>query len=399
MSKYVKNQSSNDPWLIDESGQTWRLGKNATISVDNMTAILAGPGHDNNTIRLKGDVVATDAGGMGVYLQGEDATLRIGKTSHVEAYASIVSSSTNGSISNAGDIAGDAYGVLLDVPSELVNRGEISGRNAVAAASGSEIHNLKGGLIDGEDHGIYIVDDEPTLIENHGTIRADDTAVVISDGEASTGSTLINTGKIVGDVLFGAGSDWIDSRSGRIKGIVDGGNGDDTYIVGKHSGQLSEKLDNGWDEVRSGRNVTLEANFEGITLLGKKSVDATGNAASNEIFGNAGDNVIRGENGSDFLGGGKGDDQLFGGANGDDFVFFDGDAHDRVMDFDVTQDQILLLEFGFDTFDEIVPLMSQHGTDTWISLGDGDRLILENVEMGNLTEEMFRFDITVIAAV
>lgn len=34
MPNYVKNQSSNDSWLIDESGEAWRLGTNATIAVD-----------------------------------------------------------------------------------------------------------------------------------------------------------------------------------------------------------------------------------------------------------------------------------------------------------------------------------------------------------------------------
>jgi hypothetical protein len=190
MSKYVKNQSSNDPWLIDENGQTWTLGRNATISVDGMTAIQAGPGQDDNTIRLNGDVIAAGDGISGIYLQGEDTTLRIGKASHIEAYASVLSDSINGFIRNAGNIDGQSYGVLLDVPTELVNKSTISGDNAVAAASGSEIHNLKGGLIDGESNGIYIVDDEPTLIENHGTIRADERAVGISGGEASSGSIL-----------------------------------------------------------------------------------------------------------------------------------------------------------------------------------------------------------------
>ena len=399
MSKYVKNESSTDPWLIDESGQTWTLGKNATITVEDQTAIDVGVAFDDSTIKLKGDLLVGGGSGIGVEMDGEETTLKIAKSSEVDANVGILSDSVNGFVKNAGNIAGGQYGAVLDTPTELVNSGKISGSVGIGTASGSEIHNLEGGLIDGDDYGIYVVDDEPTLIENHGKIRADGYAVVVSDGEASTGSVLINTGKIVGDVLFGAGSDWIDSRTGRINGMVDGGNGDDTYIVGRRSGQLSEKYDNGWDEVRSSRSVTLEANFEGISLLGKKSVDATGNAARNEIFGNAGDNVIRGEDGNDYLGGGKGDDQLFGGADNDEFVFRDGDGHDRVMDFEPGQDQIALLEFGFDTFDEIAPLMSQHGADTWISLGQGDRLILENVDIGDLTEDMFKFNDTVTVLV
>lgn len=39
MSKYVKNQDSSDPWMIDESNQTWTLTKNATIAVVGEAAI------------------------------------------------------------------------------------------------------------------------------------------------------------------------------------------------------------------------------------------------------------------------------------------------------------------------------------------------------------------------
>lgn len=399
MTKYVKNQSTTDPWLIDESGQTWTLGKNATISVDGMTAIHVGAGHDGNTIRLNGDVSVNGAGVTGVYLQGEETTLKIGKASQIEAYAGIVSASTNGIVRNAGDIAGEAYGVLLDVPTEFVNRGEISGQHAVATANGSEIFNLKGGLIAGQDNGIYIVDDEATTIENHGTIRADDAAIRASGGASGSGSVLINSGRIVGDVLLGAGDDWIVSRTGRINGMVDAGNGNDTYVIGKRGAQLSEQYDSGWDEVHSTKSLTLDDNFEELFLLGKKSIDATGNAASNKVFGNAGDNTVRGEGGSDFVGGGGGEDRLFGGDGDDDFVFIKGDGRDTVKDYDISQDQVLLLDFGFDTFDEVVSLMSQHGADTWISLGQGDRLIIENVDMDNLIDEMINFEYTATVVV
>ena len=47
----------------------------------------------------------------------------------------------------------------------------------------------------------------------------------------------------------------------------------------------------------------------------------------------------------------------------------------------------------FDSFDEVAPFISQHGDDTWISLGGGDRLILKDVDAGDLNEDNVVFNI------
>lgn len=388
MSKYVKNQDSNAQWVIDESSQNWLLGKNATISVAGTAAIQIAPGNDDNLIKLKGDLVATGAGSEGMRMEGVENSIRISKSSRIEANDGVYNAGMGSDMINAGVIDGIAHGVHSESGMDIRNKGEISGEVAIMSAGPNYLENLKSGVIQGDEVAIRLAGDGGSTIVNHGTIRSDDVAIT-SGGTA--GMQLINAGKIIGDVWLGAGDDTIDMRSGKINGVVDGGAGDDDYYVGKGGGQLTEKIDSGWDTIYSNRNITLATNFEELTLLGKKSINGTGNEGHNEIFGNAGANSMHGKGGNDFVGGGRGNDDLRGGGGADDFVFHDGDGRDIVHDFEVGQDQVALLDFGFDDFADVVPLMSQHGGDTWISLGGGDRVVLKNVDMGELTDEMVVF--------
>jgi Ca2+-binding RTX toxin-like protein len=389
MSKYVKNQDSNSAWMIDESDQTWTLGESATISVAGTAAIDIAAGFDNNLVRLKGDLVATGAGSEGVRMEGDETRLKIAKSSSIEANDGIRNTGFGNDIVNAGIVDGVAHGIYSDTGMDIRNRGEISGEAAIISAGPNYLENLKTGLIRADEVGIRLAGDGGSTIVNHGKIRSDDVAITVGGTSATQ---LINTGKIVGDVWLGGGHDTIDTRSGRINGVVDGGAGNDNYYVGKNAPQLTEKIDNGWDAVYSTRSITLAANFEELTLLGKKSINGTGNEGHNEIYGNAGANSMHGKGGNDSVGGGRGDDNLRGGAGADEFVFHDGDARDVIRDFEVGQDQVALLDFGFDDFADAVSLMSQHGDDTWISLGGGDRVVLKNVDMDDLSEEMVIFE-------
>ena len=386
MSKYTKNHDSNASWIIDESDQVWTLGKNAIISVGNEAAIYVATGYDDNTIKLNGDLLAIGSESEGVRIEGEGNLLRIAKSSQTEANVGVYVGSAGAIIKNAGQIDGDAFGILSESGIGLENRGRIEGNTALLIDSDSAINNLKGGVIQGESLAMRIVGSASASIHNDGIIRSDDVAMSVSGAD---GSFLVNRGKIVGDVFFGSGDDWLDTRSGKIKGVVDAGSGDDIYLVGKSHGQLSEKLENGWDEVRSTQSLTLAANFEKLLLLGNKSINGSGNDGQNQLQGNAGKNIMHGGASNDYVGGGAGKDQLFGDAGTDDFVYERGDGRDKVMDFDVSQDRIALLEFGFENSAEVAPLLSQHGDDTWISLGSGDRLVLKNVDMDDLTPEMF----------
>jgi Ca2+-binding RTX toxin-like protein len=81
--------------------------------------------------------------------------------------------------------------------------------------------------------------------------------------------------------------------------------------------------------------------------------DLWGGNGDDTLWGGVGDDDLRGENGNDdlnggagedWLAGGNGNDRLTGGADADIFSFGKGGGNDTVTDFDVTQDQLELLD-------------------------------------------------------
>ena len=77
----------------------------------------------------------------------------------------------------------------------------------------------------------------------------------------------------------------------------------------------------GNDQVLASVNVDLAilggGAIESVTLTGKSNINATGNAANNQIIGNSGNNVLDGAAGNDVLQGFDGKDQLIGGSGND----------------------------------------------------------------------------------
>lgn len=121
------------------------------------------------------------------------------------------------------------------------------------------------------------------------------------------------------------GSFWNDRLLGR--GGADtlrGGNGIDTL----DGGAGADSLDGGAGNDR---------------LLGGLGADRLlGGLGNDSLAGAAGNDVLLGGPGADTLAGGAGADTLTGGAGADRFVFATGGGRDRISDFDVDHDRLLL---------------------------------------------------------
>jgi Ca2+-binding RTX toxin-like protein len=389
MSKYVKSQDSTDPWMIDESNQTWTLGKNATIAVAGEAAINIAAGNTGNTIKLRGDLDASGAGSEGLRMEGDGTIVQIRKSSLIEAEDGIYNNSAGSRIENFGIIEGTDRGIASDGAIDIVNKGKVSADAAVNLLGDSSVTNLKGGLIEGDTVGVRISTFGSADIVNDGKIVADGLAVHVN---SAGNSTLTNNGKIVGDVQFGSGNDRIDTVDGKITGQVSGGLGHDDYVIASKKIDLFENAGGGYDEVTSYVSHKLRTNFEVLYLAGEDDLKGTGNGLDNSLKGNSADNILRGKGGEDRIDGAGGDDLMFGGSGPDTFVFKPYYDHDTIVDFDAAEDYVAILEV-FDSFDDVAPLISQHGSDTWISLGSGDRLILKDVDAGDLNEDNVVFNI------
>ncbi|MGT2440863.1 calcium-binding protein [Bradyrhizobium betae] len=149
-------------------------------------------------------------------------------------------------------------------------------------------------------------------------------------------------------IVGGAGHDVIDARSG--DDVVSGGSGDDTLTGG----------------------------------MGKDKLD-----------GSIGADILNGGLDGDILIGGADNDVLTGGTGGDIFVVGVGDGSDTVTDFaagsGTDHDMVRFDRTMFADFASVVAAASQVGSDVVISLGNGDSLTLQNVDLAALTVDNFEF--------
>jgi Ca2+-binding RTX toxin-like protein len=122
---------------------------------------------------------------------------------------------------------------------------------------------------------------------------------------------------------------------------MDGGAGNDTYVVNSRGDSVTETLAGaagGTDLVRSAAAIfVLGNNVENLTLTEAGNINGAGNALNNILTGNSGDNVLSGGDGTDTLIGGAGNDTLDGGAGTDKMA---GGLGDDTYTVDLTTDVV-----------------------------------------------------------
>ena len=148
-----------------------------------------------------------------------------------------------------------------------------------------------------------------------------------------TGAAVAGTGNAEANEIFGTdGDNLIDGMGGA--DILEGGAGNDTYIVDEQYDSAVELAGGGFDTVRAKGSHTLTFGSEVEWLVAFDS-DATdfirldgnelansiqGNAGANGLFGLEGNDTLIGLGGIDMLDGGTGDDLLYGGQGDDTYA-------------------------------------------------------------------------------
>lgn len=124
------------------------------------------------------------------------------------------------------------------------------------------------------------------------------------------------------DTLVGRdGDDWLDGGSG-LANQMQGGAGNDTYIVSAAGDTIVEFGGGGVDSVRTGLAAfTLAANIENLDFTGTGQFVGVGNARDNLISGGVDRDTLVGRSGDDTLSGGSGAaNTLIGGVGDDTYV-------------------------------------------------------------------------------
>jgi hypothetical protein len=282
------------------------------------------------TLSNSGDITTVGAYSAGLACQGESSctndglikTFGVNSTGYSAGIVVLGGSATNNGQINARGV-GDVVGIEAETLSGLTNTGVI---NAVSFGSTPSIGVL------------FSTDSGGGLVANDGVIHAD-VAFITNDawnvGGVITNDVVINTGRVIGDVELGDGSDGV-SNTGRIIGDVDMGDAGDIYIGNR--GHLSGVIIGGLG------NDNITTGVENDLIYG----DEQDSSAA------GGDDILRGMKGDDQLFGGVGTDTLLGGAGVD--TLSGGDADDvfrfvRVIDSTVGAADLIDDLTLFDTID------------------------------------------------
>ncbi|WP_284734692.1 M10 family metallopeptidase C-terminal domain-containing protein, partial [Sphingosinicella terrae] len=228
------------------------------------------------------------------------------------------------------------------------------------------------------------VDDQVTELANEGVDRVKSSIsyslgahvenLYLTGREAinGTGNDLAN--KIVGN----KGNNVLDGRGGA--DFMQGGLGNDVYVVDDSGDRAIEAAGEGFDTVKSSANFSLEGQeLENLTLTGWNPINATGNALANKIIGNEAANVLNGGGGEDLLrGGGGGDSFQFTAALGSSKV-----AH--IEDFSPVEDRIVLGGSSGQAFAALASgVLGSHAFRIGSTAADRDDRILHDRSTGTL---------------
>jgi Ca2+-binding RTX toxin-like protein len=137
----------------------------------------------------------------------------------------LVITRTNSSATNGGAIAFEKGGNRLENDGTIYAQANAGVTHLAIQGAENTVIN-RGLIVSAEFAGIF-ADSFPMaglILQNSGTIRGATASLSLSEGA----DRVTNSGQLFGDVLLKGGDDLLDSRAGRIKGLIDGGAGNDT---------------------------------------------------------------------------------------------------------------------------------------------------------------------------
>lgn len=194
------------------------------------------------------------------------------------------------------------------------------------------------------------------------------------------------------DTIFGgAGDDKIfgpNNLSGVTRSYLRGDDGDD--VIAGAAGFDDINGNKGSDTCNGGQGADWVVGGQGAdTLYGDAGNDIVyGNIGADACYGGAGDDIVRGgqdddlvygEDGNDWLSGDRASDTITGGGGADIFYGFSGTALDYVTDFSIVQGDRIQLAPG-STY-----ALRQDGANAVIDLGQGDQIVLADIQASSLT--------------
>lgn len=163
------------------------------------------------------------------------------------------------------------------------------------------------------------------------------------NSDTISGGVDLGDGTRDGTITLGDGADRFDGRGGHLNGHMEGGPGDDVYVIDDAPTFILEDhlaIPNS-GRVESSVSLALPDNIEALIPTCTAALRGTGTNENNGLTSNSGDSTLVGRGGNDLiLGGimgGHGDDRLEGGFGNDVIYSNEGDdtaGNDPLQSFD-----------------------------------------------------------------
>ncbi|NJC41816.1 Ca2+-binding RTX toxin-like protein [Brevundimonas alba] len=208
------------------------------------------------------------------------------------------------------------------------------GSDILYGGAGNDI--LDGGAFSGDTasyqfaaSGVFVTLDQATPQATNDGDGGVDTLIDIENLTGSNFNDVLIGNGLANVLVGGTGSDTLiglagnDVMSGGVGAAneLQGGFGDDRYLVSAVGDTLIEFAGQGADTVEvTLQSYTLKDHFEGLKFIGVGAFTGFGNSGDNGVIGGAGGDTLSGLDGNDVLGGEGGDDTLWGGAGMDRLI-------------------------------------------------------------------------------
>lgn len=190
------------------------------------------------------------------------------------------------------------------------------------AAAAVRVELLKPQVLDDGDGGV----DTLISIENATGSNYDDVLV-------GTEGDNVLSGGLGRDSLIGyGGNDTLIGGAG-VANVLQGGQGDDRYIISSAGDSIYEVAGEGIDLVETAlAAMTLAANVENLIYTGAGNFTGTGNAQANNITAGAGADTLSGRGGDDIISGGGGIDTVVMTGLQSEYVIAAGSGYFSITD-------------------------------------------------------------------
>ncbi|MCB2073004.1 MAG: hypothetical protein H6917_16930 [Novosphingobium sp.] len=175
-----------------------------------------------------------------------------------------------------------------------------------------------------------------------------------------------------------------DLFHGTVDDTLIGLSGGDTYYLWHKSTAVIEKANDGIDVVyaKFWGDAVLPDNVENLVLDSPGNISGTGNSLDNIIIAGSHAATIDGL---------RGNDVLVGGGGADVFSITAGNGSDVIVGFEPGKDAALLHGYGLSTFGELMAKAVEQSGDTVLDLKNGEKLILRDVALSDLSAEDFGY--------